>query len=72
MCQTYCKISVGGSSNRCKNIEITVVKSDSDIVALSSEEINQYVTQIEQEKQEQQEQDKKENLTIKNGDIYWA
>ncbi|CAI4803555.1 AGA_1a_G0050420.mRNA.1.CDS.1 [Saccharomyces cerevisiae] len=42
-----------------KNIEITVVKSDSDIVALSSEEINQYVTQIEQEKQEQQEQDKK-------------
>ena len=42
-----------------KNIEITVVKPDSDIVALSSEEINQYVTQIEQEKQEQQEQDKK-------------
>ncbi|CCC70587.1 hypothetical protein NCAS_0F01030 [Naumovozyma castellii] len=42
-----------------KNIEITVVKPDSEIITLTNEEINKYVKEIEEEKQQEKENEKK-------------
>ncbi|EDO18933.1 hypothetical protein Kpol_1023p108 [Vanderwaltozyma polyspora DSM 70294] len=42
-----------------KNIEITVVKPDSEILTLDNDEIDKYVQEIETEKKQQEEQDKK-------------
>ncbi|SCV06005.1 LANO_0H20010g1_1 [Lachancea nothofagi CBS 11611] len=42
-----------------KNIEITVVRPDSKIISLSSEDIGKYVDEIEQEKQQELEKKKK-------------
>lgn len=47
-----------------KNIEITVVKPNSEIVTLSNDEIDKYVQEIEAEKkQQEEEQDKKKKKT---------
>ncbi|CCE64711.1 hypothetical protein TPHA_0I02070 [Tetrapisispora phaffii CBS 4417] len=42
-----------------KNIEITVVRPNNDIITLDNDEIDKYVQEIEQEKKQQQEEDKK-------------
>lgn len=47
-----------------KNIEVTVVKPNDEIIALTTEEIGKYVEDIEAEKQKQQEeQEKKKKKT---------